>query len=434
MKNDIAILSWLGRQTGRRLPAIFLMTVMDVCRALLGVAFALGTKGVINSAIDGNSRDLLRAALIQFAIILGILVCLTVYRYLRARLGAVLERDWKQTFVHKILSGDYASLSEYHTGELLNRINNDVRAIDDGLLDVLPGLASMATKLAAVVVVLFSMESLFTVALLAAGVVVGLTTGFARRHLRNLNKAVSSSEGKVSGFFQEIFEKLMLVQAMHVEDEVLRRGDRLMEERFRLQEKRWLITLAANSCISVLAYGSGFVALVWCARGIQQGIMTFGELTAVTQLVSQLQNPFVNFSGLLPKYIAMTAACERMMELEEACEKPQNRMTEAADVAYGDIRAICAKDMSFSYGRDQVLHRSGFLLPTGAFAVITGPSGIGKSTLLKLLLGISRPWRVPSIWIASRAPCPSPRPQGVCLPTFPREICSLAAPSGKICC
>ena len=115
MKNDIAILSWLGRQTGRRLPAIFLMTVMDVCRALLGVAFALGTKGVINSAIDGNSRDLLRAALIQFAIILGILVCLTVYRYLRARLGAVLERDWKQTFVHKILSGDYASLSEYHT-------------------------------------------------------------------------------------------------------------------------------------------------------------------------------------------------------------------------------------------------------------------------------------------------------------------------------
>ena len=390
MKTDFHLLRWLFKRTGRRIPAILLMTAANVGSALLGVYFALGTKGVINAAIDGDSQDLLRAALVQLAIIAGILICVTVYRYTRAKLGATLDRDWKETFVHKILSGDYAALSEFHTGELLNRLNNDVRSINDGMLDVLPGLASMVTKLGAVVIVLLSMEPVFTAVLLLAGLIVGLTTGAARRHLRDLNKAVSRSEGRLGGFMQEIFEKLLLVQAMHVEDEVIRRGDSLMETRYSLQKKRWMITLVANSCISLLGYGSGFVALVWCARQMQLGLMTFGELTAMTQLVSQLQNPFVNLSGVLPKYIAMTAACERMMELENACRK-RTAPAGAPSADYRDVTAICARNLTFSYGRDQVLDKSGFHLPKGAFAVITGPSGIGKSTLLKLLLGIFPP-------------------------------------------
>jgi ATP-binding cassette subfamily B protein len=78
-----------------------------------------------------------------------------------------------------------------------------------------------------------------------------------------------------------------------------------------------------------------------------------------------------------------------MMELEEACRK--QRTPDGTSVAYEDVTAICARKLTFSYGRDQVLDQSGFLLPIGAFAVITGPSGIGKSTLLKLMLGIFPP-------------------------------------------
>ena len=106
MKNDLTLLRWLWKRTGKRIPALFLMTAAHVGSALLGVYFALGTKGVINAAIEGNSADLIRAALIQFAIIVGILTCVTVHRYTRARLGATLDRDWKESFVHKILSGD----------------------------------------------------------------------------------------------------------------------------------------------------------------------------------------------------------------------------------------------------------------------------------------------------------------------------------------
>ena len=120
------------------------------------------------------------------------------------------------------------------------------------------------------------------------------------------------------------------------------------------------------------------------------GRMSFGSLTAITQLVSQLQAPFVNLSGVMPQYIAMLAAAERLMELEEIQGEPAPA-GEPAGSMYDRMDAICAEELAFSYDRDRVLADATFALPKGAFAVITGPSGIGKSTLLKLLLGVYRP-------------------------------------------
>ena len=138
-----------------------------------------------------------------------------------------------------------------------------------------------------------------------------------------------------------------------------------------------------------MSYGAGFLALVWCSYLLLQGQMTFGSLTAVIQLVNQIQSPFVNLSGVLPKYVAMTASAERLMELEEIQgEAPP--IQEKPKSLYRRMDAIRAEHLSFSYDRDQILQDAGFSLPKGAFAVITGPSGIGKSTLLKLLLGIFR--------------------------------------------
>ena len=388
MKEKTA-LAWLFGRIKGRLPGLVLLTAASAGGSIFGVLFALGTKRVINSAVSGSREDLISAAIQQALIILGILLCLTLQRYLHAQLSARLDRDWKQRLTAKILQSDYASISKYHSGELINRLNNDVRAVDDGLLTVLPDLVSMVAKVVAVVAVLIAMAPVFTALLLAAGAVVALTTGFARRYLRELNKRVSTADGKVSGFLQEVFEKLLLVQAMNVEKETERRSNLLLQERYRLQKKRWMLTLMANTFVAVLAYGSGFGALVWCAVGIYHGTMTFGELTALTQLVGQLQTPFVNLSGILPKYIAMTAACERLMELEKDCGYLE--LPEKTAISYEKVEAICARDLSFSYGRDQIFAGGSFTLPKGTFAVITGASGIGKSTLLKLLLGIFKP-------------------------------------------
>ena len=118
--------------------------------------------------------------------------------------------------------------------------------------------------------------------------------------------------------------------------------------------------------------------------------MTFGSLTAVTQLVNQLQAPFVNLSGMLPKYVAMIASAERLMELEAIQGGPEPIKQDPRSL-YRKMDGLRAENISFSYDREQILQGASFFLEKGDFAVITGPSGIGKSTLLKLLLGIVRP-------------------------------------------
>ena len=381
---------WVAGQVRRRVPAILVMTGAQVVNALLAVYFALGTRGVIDSATAGDRQAFLAACGRQVGIIAGILLSLTLLRHLRDRLRADLERDWKQRLLHGLLHGDYAAVSAYHSGELLNRLNNDVNRVNDGVLNILPNAAAMVTRLVAAVAVLGTLDGRFTLIVLALGAVVLLATAVMRRRLKELNKQVSAQDGRVSGFLQETMEKLLMVQTMDVADEVERRSDKLLGERYELQRKRKNVSLLTNTGISILSYGAGFLALCWCAWQMLLGRMSFGSLTAVTQLVSQLQAPFVNLSGVLPQYVAMLAAAERLMELEQIHGEPAP-MGEAPGRLYEKMQAICAEDLTFSYDRDRVLQDAAFALPKGAFAVVTGPSGIGKSTLLKLLLGVFRP-------------------------------------------
>ncbi len=312
-------LRWLLKRVRRRIPALAVMTAAHVSQALLAVAFALGSRGVIDSAIRGVSEEFWRACLLQGAIIAGILICLTVYRHLKDRLLADLDRDWKSDLLHGLLHGEYAEVSAYHSGELLNRLNNDVRVVDEGLVNTIPGVASMLTKLIAAFAVLTALEPWFALIIVAVGVFVIMATGLMRRSLKGLQKKVSEAEGKVSGFLQETLEKLLMVQALDVSDEMERRAGNLMQERYQIQRHRKNVSLFANTSVSVLSYGAGFAALVWCSYGLLRGTMSFGSLTAVTQLVSQLQAPFVNLSGVIPQYVAMIAAAERLMELDAVC-------------------------------------------------------------------------------------------------------------------
>jgi len=388
MKNNTIF--WVFHQIRRRIPAILAMTLASMGHAFMGVLFALGSRAVIDSAVAGDAMAFLTACIRQAAVILGILVCLTVSRHLTERLRADLERDWKQRLLHGLLHGDYAAVKNYHSAELLNRLNNDVNKVNDGILSILPSGAAMITKLIAALTVLGVLDAGFTVLIVLLGTLVILGTGVMRRRLKKLNKQVSEHDGKVSGFLQEIMEKLLMVQAMDVSAEVERRADDLLDDRYVVQKKRKNLSVITNTAISVMSYGAGFLALVWCAFRLLQGQMSFGSLTAVIHLVSQLQAPFVNLSGVLPKYIAMTASAERLQELEDIQGEPAPLAADV-EVLYRDLQFLQAKELTFSYDRDQVLLNAEFTLPKGVFAVIAGPSGIGKSTLLKLLLGVFRP-------------------------------------------
>ena len=384
------VIFWILKRVRHRLPMLAAMILFNAAGALLGVLFALGTKGVIDSAVAGVDGDFLTACAVQLAIICGVLLCTNAGLYLRDRLVTELDRDWKRELMHSLLNADYAQVSGFHSGELVNRLNNDVQALDSGLVSAVPELVSMVVRLVTAVAVLAAVQPAFTLAMALMGALVVFATSFARRWLKNINKQVSQSEGRVLSFLQEALERLLVVQAMDLSREVERRADELLTQRRRIHRKRRKVSLLANSGVSAMFYLAGFVTLVWCAFNLLHGRMTFGTLTAVTQLVSQLQTPFIHLSGFIPQYAAMTAAAERLMELEqiegESAQEEQERQWH-----YGQIEFIGAQGLCFGYDGEEVLHDVSFSLPKGAFAAITGASGIGKSTLLKLMLGVFRP-------------------------------------------
>lgn len=367
-----------------------LLVVLCIINALLGVSFALGSRGVIDGAISGDRQIFIRACITQLLIIFGILTTLTINRHMKERLIMDLERDWKRQLLGGLLHGDYAGVSQYHSGELLNRLNNDVRIMDSGIVNIVPSLASMITRLISAVAVLIAIEPMFTIVVVIAGLAVLLLTSVIRKNLKNLNKRVSEAEGRVSGFIQETLEKLLMVQAMDVSAEMEKRAEVHMEDRYQIQRKRKNVSLLANTFISVLGYGAGFGALVFCGGGLLAGTMTFGTLTAVTQLVSQLQGPLVNMSGIIPQYVALVAAGERLRELEELYKEPEPEKLEPTPI-YSTMKALKGEKLCFSYDRDKIFENAEFTIPKGSFGAILGHSGIGKSTLLKLLMGIYKP-------------------------------------------
>lgn len=386
MKRSSTLL-WMLRRLRHRIPELMLLIASHAGSAALGVLFALGTRNVIDAAISGERNAFLDACLQQGSIIIGILICLTVSRHLSEYLRSVMDRDWKRDIIHRLLHGDYTSVASYHSGELINRLSNDVRLVDDGLIGVLPNVVSMVVRLAGALGVLISLEPWFALLVCVGGAMVLIATTILRGKLKELHKRVRERDGIVSSFLQEVIEKLLIVQALDVSDEIERRADGLMQDRYNLQRKRKNVSLLANTSVSLMSYGGGFVALVWCAGKLLLNQMSYGTLTAITQLVNQLQTPFVGLSNIIPQYIAMTASAERLMELDNL---PPELDSDVGNIGilYDRMDAICGEQLTFSYNRDRVLEDASFRVPKGALAAIVGPSGVGKSTLLKLMLGI----------------------------------------------
>lgn len=142
--------------------------------------------------------------------------------------------------------------------------------------------------------------------------------------------------------------------------------------------------------MNILSQGASFAALIWCGGKLLLGRLSFGSLTAVIQLVNQIQAPFMNLSAVIPQYIAMSAAAERLRELTEL-EPEAAPSTHTREELYEKLTAIRAENLCFSYDREVLMENVTLELPKNSFMVITGTSGIGKSTLLKLLLGVCRP-------------------------------------------
>ncbi|MFR5905108.1 MAG: ABC transporter transmembrane domain-containing protein [[Ruminococcus] torques] len=298
-----------------------------------------------------------------------------------------IEMQIRQGIFAAVLKKQYQHVSKIHSGEILNRLTSDIDIVVGAVVGLIPQAISMITKIVAGLAVLFSIDARFTAAVLGIGLLVCIFSRIYSRHFKYLHKEVQRTNGVVRSYMQECIENLIVIKSFANEHAVCGKLNQFQKDNYRIRIKRNAISNLANTLVYVLFTAGYYAALVWGAFQISFGVMTFGTLTAFLQIIQQIRAPFRNVSGLIPQYYSMQASAERLMEIEDMEEESQKIRIEDVSEFQKDFRAIVAEHVTFAYQNgDIILDDVSLRVNKGDLIAIVGESGIGKSTMMKLML------------------------------------------------
>ncbi|MGN0534141.1 MAG: peptidase domain-containing ABC transporter [Eubacterium sp.] len=389
-KSDITVIKWLANICRRQIPAIALLIVLNIAAGVMSVFFANFSKRIIDGATEYKDFNIVIKYTIAFLGIVILQMTISIIKNCYAeRCKGRLDIILKSYLFNIIVKKDYSKISSYHTGDLQNRIFNDVQVVSEGFTNIIPQAVYFISRLLSSLIYIVIIDKFFALVFLAGGCLVFLITQAFRGSLKKLHKRVQETEGATRSFIQESLVNLLVIKAFSVEDKIEDHSSQLQEENFKAKIRRRNFSIFANTGLSaVFSIGSVF-AVAFGAWGIMYNSLSYGTVTALIQLVNQVQAPFASLSGIMPKYFSMIASAERLMEIDALPDEIGiNEKEFDTDGLYSKLNSIEFDNISFKYDRDIILDDTSLSIKKGDFVAITGISGIGKSTLLKLLLGV----------------------------------------------
>lgn len=398
-KNNRSALWFISEVAGySKLYIIFLLLVQMVL-GISSVFYALLLRGLIDGAVAHDKTKMLTYCFLFAALVVGQIALRALLRFLEEFSKATYENAFKKRLFAGLLTHNYGAVTATHSGEWMNRLTSDTVVVAEGLATIVPGVAGMVTKMAGALVVILIMEPRFAYILVPGGIFLVLLTYIFRRQLKKLHKQMQEKDGLVRVFLQEHLGSLMIVKAFGREEDSLSQAGECMEEHKRARMRKNHFSNVCNVGFGAVMNGAYVLGAVYGAFGIYNGTMSYGTFMAMLQLISQIQNPFANITGYLPKYFAMIASAERLMEIEGYSEDKSvsNGLAQVVDGEV-DYDTFGLSHVDFTYlppvvtGEDTVmpvvLKDYSLKIKRGEFVAFTGPSGCGKSTVLKLLMGL----------------------------------------------
>ncbi len=386
--NTFKFIAGVSKKEGIRL---FAVTVMMAISSFMGVYLALVMRRVINSATSGDYKEmkLWGAALIAVVVVEIFLYVAT--RILAAQMSAKLEIAFREVVFSKLLKKEYSSVSAFHSGEIQNRLFSDVTVVSENVSTLLPNLVGLVTRLLSALVAVFVVDSVFALIILSAGVFMFIFARLLKGVMKKSHKEAQEAGGEVRAHTQEAVENLLVIKAFEMETKIEENEKRHHLSYYKKKMKRALFSIAATGGVSALVNFGYAYAVIWGAAKIISGVSGFGygDFVAIMQLIGQIQTPFASLSGSLSRYYATIASAERLIEI---CDLPEElQETSDTEEIYEKLSSIVLCDVSFSYGENNVLETAAAEIEKNKLTLISGISGIGKSTLIKLLMGVIAP-------------------------------------------
>lgn len=305
-------------------------------------------------------------------------------------LGVKAQNKMQQRMLDRILRSEWHGKEKRHSGDIINRLESDVNTVVNFLTETMPNTLSVLAMFFGAFFYLFSMDKFLAIAIV---IMLPLFLGFSRIYIgqmRRLTRLVRDSDSKVQSVLQETVQNRMLIKTLESDDAMV---DKLEDTQSELRQnviKRTRFRLYTNFVINFgFAFGYLF-AFLWAALRMLDHTLTFGGMTAFLQLVNRIQGPARNLTALIPSFVSVFTAAERLMELEENPLEEQGEPIEI-DAPCG----IKLTDVSYAYddADEYVINHLNYDFYPGSCTAILGETGAGKTTLIRLILALLHPTR-----------------------------------------
>lgn len=376
--------TWLGRQTRPFWASLLLMAGIDLLSVLIGFGSSFVSKQVVDTATIGKSYTtafLIMIALTALPILIGAAVGV-----LRTLINEKFAFSIRLKVFDRILSANDLGLSRFHSGDLLTRLTSDADTVAGSIASAIPNLIMIFVRLIAAFVLLYGFSpflALTALLLAPAGLIITLVSG---QKLKKMSVEVKETEAAYRAFLQEHTAHIALVKSFCMEENSREKMGELRKRTLNAVLKRnklGVLTSTLIRCFFSLGY---LLSFGYCIHGLFAGNITYGTMTLFLSLFSQIQQPLMNLSYLLPQAVGIIASAGRIMELEEIPVDPAT-----GDTALPQEVSLAFRNISFSYDREPILQDISFTAHPHQTVGIMGKSGAGKTTLIRLVLALMPP-------------------------------------------
>lgn len=388
LKEFFIKIKWILSHAKPVIPFLIFTTVISSASSLISVYNTLISKSLIDNAIGGNTSQVIKYLIIMISITLGIMLLNPITSLLSTHASTKLNQNIQNKMFEHIEYSSWLEQSKFHSVSLLTRITSDVATISSTLLSTIPNIISiLVTLLASFSTLIYLAPSIAIIAIFIGPFLVLVSRYFSKK-LKDLYKKAQEEDVKYRAFIQESVQNIMIVKTFCMEKINMDRLIQIQNNKYNIAMKNTKLSAMTGLAMSLCSNLAYFTIFCWGALNISTGVTTYGTFTAMLQLYGKVQSPFSSLASMFPGLISTIAAAERLMELEEI---PLEKSSEKEVIDFINPE-ITFEDVSFEYKKGtKIINDINLTIPYGETIAFVGPSGEGKTTLIRLILALINP-------------------------------------------
>ena len=383
---------WIFSYSGRYKPAIVFYVLLGVFGTTFGLAASIASKYLIDIITGYRLEKLPLLIVIMVGSEVFSLLFESIVNRISAKLSININNDIQADIFDKIVDADWLSINKYSNGDILNRFNQDISTVSSNAINWLPTIIIALYKFIATFLVILHYNAVMALIALASAPILLLSSSFLIKKQRNYGKKVREMSSKLMTFEAETFYNFDTIKSFGISS--------LYSRKMREWQKKYkgisldynMFSIKTNVFLSVISMLVGFGMFGYCLFLLWGGSITFGTMTLFLQQGSGLSASFNNLMSIVPNFLSSSVSAHRIRELVELPKEKHIEGSSALDELAADGFKVSMRNVDFAYVEGEtVLHSSDFDAAPGEIVALIGASGEGKTTMIRLILGLVHP-------------------------------------------